>query len=345
MLIALAERGPVPDSWIRGGIRQLLRRRLKREQADDPHRREQIKRERIQRFATGQVAEAQEQANEQHYEVPAGFYRLVLGPRMKYSSALWDEGVDNLDAAEAAMLALTCERAELADGQRILELGCGWGSLTLWMGHAYPNSEILALSNSASQREWIQARVREQGLTNVEVRTEDVARFEPGRVFDRVVSVEMMEHIRNHGLLMERIRDWLRPGGKLFVHIFCHREAFYPFEDADRGSWMARTFFTGGVMPSFDLLSRCQQALPLEQSWRVNGRHYARTLEAWLQRGDERRGEVVEALREPYGDQAQLWWQRWRIFFMACAELFRYRDGEEWFVGHYRFARADDEAT
>jgi cyclopropane-fatty-acyl-phospholipid synthase len=342
MLIALAERGYLPDSWIRAGIRLLLRRRLKREEADDPERRERVKRERIDQYATGRIAVDQDAANEQHYEVPAGFYRLVLGPRMKYSSAYWPAAVRGLEEAEEAMLALTCERAQLANGQRILELGCGWGSLTLWMAQAYPDSEILALSNAASQREWIEAAARERGLSNVRVRTEDVAVFEPGESFDRVVSVEMMEHMRNHGRLMERISDWLAPGGKVFVHIFCHREAFYPFDDDDRGSWMARTFFTGGVMPSFDLLSRCQQALALEQSWRVNGCHYAHTLEAWLRRGDRRRTRVISALGEAHGVDAQRWWQRWRIFFMACAELFRYRDGEEWFVGHYRFSRAVD---
>lgn len=342
MLIALAEGGWIPDAWIRAGIRLLLRRRLRREEADDPERRERLKRERIEHYATSRIAVAQDAANEQHYEVPADFYRLVLGPRLKYSSAYWPRHVHGLEEAEEAMLGLTCERARLENGQRILELGCGWGSLTLWMAQAYPDSDILALSNSASQRDWIEARAREQGLHNVRVRTEDVAVFEPGTRFDRVVSVEMMEHMRNHGRLMERISDWLVPGGKLFVHIFCHRDAFYPFEDDDRGSWMARTFFTGGVMPSFDLLSRCQQALTLEQSWRVNGRHYANTLEAWLRRGDRRRADVIAALREPYGDEAERWWQRWRIFFMACAELFRHRDGEEWFVGHYRFTRAAD---
>ena len=345
MLIALAERGWIPDAWIRAGIRLLLRRRLKREEADDPERRERLKRERIEHYATSRIAVAQDAANEQHYEVPADFYRLVLGPRLKYSSAYWPRHVRGLEQAEEAMLGLTCERAQLENGQRILELGCGWGSLTLWMAQAYPDSEILALSNSGSQRAWIEERAREQGLTNVRVRTEDVAVFEPEEQFDRVVSVEMMEHMRNHGRLMERISHWLVPGGKLFVHIFCHREAFYPFEDDDQGSWMARTFFTGGVMPSFDLLSRCQEALTLEQSWRVNGRHYANTLEAWLRRGDRRRLDVIAALRDLHGDEAERWWQRWRIFFMACAELFRYRHGEEWFVGHYRFTRAADRSA
>ncbi len=342
MLIALAERGWIPDAWIRAGIRMLLRRRLKREEADDPQRRERLKSERIGHYATSRIAVAQDSANEQHYEVPVDFYQLVLGPRLKYSSAYWPRHVRGLEEAEEAMLGLTCERAELENGQSILELGCGWGSLTLWMAQAYPDSEIMALSNSGSQRAWIEARATELGLTNVRVHTGDVAVFEPGERFDRVVSVEMMEHMRNHGRLLERISDWLVPGGKLFVHIFCHREAFYPFDDDDKGSWMARTFFTGGVMPSFDLLSRCQNALTLERSWRVNGRHYANTLEAWLRRGDRRRSEVVAALRDTHGDEAERWWQRWRIFFMACAELFRYRGGEEWFVGHYRFTRAEE---
>jgi cyclopropane-fatty-acyl-phospholipid synthase len=345
MLISLAERGRIPDSWIRAGIRYLLRRRLRQEEADDPRRRERIKEERIRTYAGSDIAVAQDAANEQHYEVPVGFYQEVLGPRLKYSSAYWPAGVHSLAEAEEAMLRLTCERAELADGQKVLELGCGWGSLTLWMAREYPQSEILAVSNSATQREHIEARAAEDGLTNVRVITEDVTRFEPEQRFHRVVSVEMMEHMRNHGRLMERIHEWLLPGGKLFVHIFCHREAFYPFEDEGSGSWMARTFFTGGVMPSFDLLERCQSALELENHWRVNGQHYARTLEAWLRRGDSHRAAVVAALRSAHGDDAELWWQRWRIFFMACSELFAFRGGEEWFVGHYRFVRPAGEET
>jgi cyclopropane-fatty-acyl-phospholipid synthase len=345
MIINLAERGWIPDALIRLGIRRLLGRRLQQEQAGDAEARESLKKERIQIFSSGDVAVDQDAANDQHYEVPAAFYKEVLGPRLKYSSGYWGPGVESLAQAEEAMLRLTCERAQLADGQQVLELGCGWGSLTLWMAEQYPQSHITAVSNSSSQKAFIDGQAAERGLTNINVVTADATTFEPGQHFHRVVSVEMFEHMRNHQTLMNRIAGWLLPGGKLFIHIFCHREVFYAFEDQGDASWMARMFFTGGVMPSFDLLERCQQSLNLEQAWKVNGRHYARTLEAWLENADDRRSAVMPVLRETYGDRgASVWLQRWRIFFMACAELFAYGDGTEWFVGHYLFSPAEQQS-
>lgn len=338
MLIELAERAWLPDGMIRMGIKRLLSRRLAQESAGSDEQLETIKRERIEESRRGPIAVAQDAANDQHYEVPAAFYRKVLGPHLKYSSCLWETGVADLASAEEAMLRLTCERAGLVDGQQVLELGCGWGSLSLWMARQYPASRITAVSNSQTQKHWIDDRARELGLDNLCVVTADVTEFDPGRRFDRVVSVEMFEHLRNHAELMRRIAGWLLPEGRLFVHIFCHREAFYPFEDEGQANWMSRTFFTGGVMPSFDLLQRCQDSLALERSWRVNGKHYARTLEAWLQRADEHEQELAPILEATYGTgQGRRWLQRWRIFFMACSELFGYGDGEEWFVGHYLF--------
>lgn len=337
MIIRLAESGLVPDFLVRGGIRHLLGKRLAQEQQHeaDP---EAL----LRTLSQGPIAVAQDEANEQHYEVDSRFYEQVLGPHLKYSSGLWPAGCEALADAEAAMLALSCERAELADGQEILELGCGWGSLTLWMGARYPGSRITAVSNSATQKEWIMARAAERGLDNVRVITADVTVFQPEQTFDRVVSVEMFEHMRNHRELMRRVHDWLKPGGKLFVHIFCHRNLTYLFETEGESNWMGRYFFTGGMMPSYDWLPRCADRLSLEDRWAVNGTHYGKTLEAWLVLADRKRRTLIPLLEECYGaGQGKLWLQRWRMFFMACAELFNYGDGKEWFVGHYLFRREE----
>ena len=338
MMIALAEHRIAPDSLIRFGIRRLLKQRLAGEYAGaGAEGIEARKRLLMEQMASGPVAVAQQEANDQHYEVPARFYQLALGPHLKYSSALWGDGIRTLEEAEAAMLALTCERAELADGQKVLELGCGWGSLSLWMAEHYPHSSFVSVSNSASQRAYIEQQAQARGLKNLTVVTADVSGFAPQGKFDRVVSVEMFEHMRNHRELMRRIHSWLVPGGKLFVHIFCHRELFYPFEVEGEKNWMGRYFFTGGVMPSFDLLDRSQDWYQLEQAWQVNGKHYSRTLEAWLDNTDAREDQIMPVLTATYGEDAKLWLQRWRMFFMACSELFGYGDGTEWFVGHYRF--------
>ncbi|MBA3978983.1 MAG: SAM-dependent methyltransferase [Alcanivorax sp.] len=342
MVINLAERRWVPDSLIRFGIRKMLGQRLRLEQAGDPVQVEARKTALMAQLAAGPVAEQQQAANDQHYEVPAVFYLRALGPHLKYSSCIWDDTTLTLEQAEVAMLKLTCERAELDNGQRILELGCGWGSLSLWMAQQYPGSQITSVSNSASQKAFIDQRARERGLTNLTVITADAATFNPEGQFDRVVSVEMFEHMRNHRELMHRIHGWLVPGGKLFVHIFCHDQVFYPFEVEGEANWMGRMFFTGGVMPSWDLLERCQERLTLEEKWRVNGVHYSRTLEAWLDNTDRQKDELMPVLAATYGaEEAKIWLQRWRMFFMACSELFAYRGGEEWFVGHYRFTRPD----
>jgi len=329
--IELAERGLLPDAVTRFGIRRLLQQRLSEERALQP--RDDFR----ATLQEGPVAPVPEKANEQHYEVPAEFFEAALGARLKYSSAYWPVGVETLDEAEAAMLSLTCERAQLFDGQEILELGCGWGSLTLWMAEKYPNAKITAVSNSASQREFIASRAP----SNVEVITADMNDFEIDRTFDRVVSVEMFEHMRNYAELFRRVARWLKDDGKLFVHVFCHKEHAYPFETDGDDDWMGRYFFTGGQMPSLDLFASVQDSLSPDEAWEVDGTHYGKTSEAWLANMDRRRDEILPVLEKTYGkDDAARWFRRWRLFFLACAELFNYRGGGEWLVGHYRFARA-----
>ena len=326
--IEMAERGLVPLAGLRMGVRGLVRQRL-RDARTGPDAAAFAA-----SLADGPLALATDTANEQHYEVPAEFFQLALGSRLKYSSALWPIGVNTLDAAEKAMLDLTCERAQLRDGQDILELGCGWGSLTLHMAAAYPNSRITAVSNSASQRRFIET----WAPPNVTVITADMNDLALDDRFDRIVSVEMFEHMRNYRELLSRIRGWLRPDGRLFVHIFCHKTFAYPYESEGSDNWMGRHFFTGGIMPSFDFFSHFPDDLFVERDWRIAGSHYGRTARAWRENIERREHEVMAVLRDTYGADAPRWFQRWRLFFLACEELFNYRGGSEWMVGHFRLA-------
>jgi cyclopropane-fatty-acyl-phospholipid synthase len=338
-LVAAAEAGRIPDPLLRLGVRAFVAERRRELSAPGFEGALAAKRAFLRELALGPIAVATERANAQHYEVPPAFFEQVLGPRLKYSSALWDAGAASLAAAEERMLGVTCERAGLADGMTVLDLGCGWGSLTLWIAEKLPGCRVLGVSNSKPQREHILRRAAERGLVNVEVETADANVFEPERRFDRVVSVEMFEHVRNHEALLARIAGWLAPGGRLFVHHFCHREAAYPYETEGAGNWMGRHFFTGGIMPSEDLLLWRQRDLVVEAQWRVAGLHYERTSRAWLANLDARGDAVLAALGAAYGrDAASLWRRRWRLFFLACAELFGCAGGEEWFVTHVRMA-------
>jgi cyclopropane-fatty-acyl-phospholipid synthase len=284
------------------------------------------------------VAVATDTANEQHYEVPPEFFTAVLGPRLKYSACWWADGVDDLAVAEERTLELTCHRAGLEDGMDVLELGCGWGSLTLWMAELYPASRIVAVSNSAPQREFILSRAAERGFANIEVVTADMNDFDTPRRFDRAVSLEMFEHMRNWKELYRRLSTWLRPDGRFLQHVFCHRRFAYPYVASGDADWMARHFFTGGIMPSDDQPYHFQDDLEVVDHWRIDGRHYSRTLEAWLDNLDRSKRDLQAVLRDVYGSDAAIWFHRWRIFFMACSELFAFRRGQEWWVSHYLLA-------
>ena len=342
MIDAIIDRGLLPDPIVRAGIRRIVASRLREQEAGGVEEQSRRFNTLLDRLERGPVALATDAANRQHYEVPAGFFELVLGPHLKYSAAWWPEGVQTLADAEERMLALTMERAGCADGQRILELGCGWGSLTLYLAAMCPASRITAVSNSTSQREFVTARARMRGLENVTVITADINDFDTDVRFDRVVSVEMLEHVRNHRSLFARIARWLTPGGRFFAHVFAHRRFAYAYEASGEADWMARHFFTGGLMPSDDLFLHLQDDLALERHWRFDGTHYQRTADAWLANLDRHAADVDAVLASQYGAAAaRRWRERWRVFFMACAEMFGCRGGQEWIVSHYRFARRD----
>ena len=335
MIDSLLEKNLLPDWLIRVGIRRLLAQRIREETT------------RYDRAAyvadlkTRALAEQTAAANEQHYEVPTPFYQYCLGKRLKYSGCLYPTGRETLDQAEEHMLALYAERAQLADGQHILELGCGWGSLCLYNAGRFPGAQITAISNSRTQKEYIDGEARKRGLKNLRIITCDINAFDiaPAQ-FDRVVSVEMFEHLKNYELLFKNIARWLKPGGLLFTHIFTHKELSYHFVARDASDWMSRYFFTGGQMPAHDLLMQFQDDLKLVSDWKVNGRHYQQTAEHWLKNMDAHREEIFPLFRDTYGpEQATKWWAYWRVFYMACAELWGYKNGEEWLVSHYLFRK------
>jgi cyclopropane-fatty-acyl-phospholipid synthase len=335
-IIGTAERVPLPDAFIRAGIQQLCSRTATRLAFGDAVSDAAFARE----MAARSIAEHTDAANAQHYEVPAAFFALVLGPNRKYSSCFYKEPESTLREAEEEALRQTIEHADLADGQSILELGCGWGSLSLSMARQFPNSQITAVSNSGSQRVYIEAQATSRGLTNLQVVTHDMNFFAPSQQFDRIVSVEMFEHMMNWRALMTRVRSWLAPDGRFFMHIFTHRSGTYLFDRADKEDWIAQHFFTGGVMPSHHLIRQYEDLFDVEKEWRWSGVHYQRTALDWLANFDRNRRDIEAILRPVYGHATGLWMRRWRWFFLATAGLFGYASGSEWGVSHYRMAAA-----
>lgn len=340
LVVELMERGLLPEWAVRAGIRAVCAERLEEERV----RHEGSARadaELVELLKGNPIAIETNAANEQHYELPPAFFQAVLGDHRKYSSGFFPRGHESLSTGERCMLELYNERAQLADGQKILELGCGWGSLTLWMAQHFPNAQITAVSNSKPQRETIERLAQERGIgKNLQVITADINTFAPASLgFDRVVSVEMFEHLRNYQELFKRIASWLAPDGQLFTHIFCHRHYAYLYETGGSTNWMGRYFFTGGTMPSENLFRRFNEHLEVADQWWVPGRHYGRTADLWAAQLLSNRDVVMPILQEAYGAQANRWFERWWIFFLACAELFHYRSGTEWGVAHYRMKR------
>lgn len=335
----LLEQGKIPDSLIRMGIRRLNRQRLREETREDAASQQEHFQSLVEFLRSSPIAVQTDRANEQHYELPTEFYRFVLGKHKKYSGCYWHPDTVELSHAEESMLSMYLERAQLHDGQTILELGCGWGSLTLYMAEKLPKAKITAVSNSKTQKEYIEAEARKRQLKNIQIITADMNDFSIRKTFDRVVSIEMFEHMRNYEELFSRVSSWLKKDGKLFIHIFSHKSLAYFFEEKDETDWMGRYFFSGGIMPSNHLLLYFATGFSVENHQVVNGKHYQKTAEAWLQNMDANRQAVETIFKETYGNDWKKWINYWRVFFMACAELFGTNDGNEWYVSHYLFSK------
>lgn len=337
---SLVEKNKVPDFLIRTGIRKLLKERLSQEKKATVELQQAHLMQLIEELKNSPIAINTVEANEQHYEVPTKFYQYCLGKNLKYSSGYWKDGVNDIDTSEDDMLEITCNRAELKDGQEVLELGCGWGSLSLYMAKKYPSSKFTVVSNSRTQKLHIDEQAKQRGINNLTVITVNINDFSIDKTFDRVVSVEMFEHMRNYQKLMHKVSTCLKADGKLFVHIFTHKDFAYKFEVIDETDWMSKYFFTGGIMPSDDLLLYFNEHMSIQQHWHLSGMHYSKTSEAWLQNMDKHKNEIMPLFEETYGkEQAVKWWVYWRIFYMACAELWGYNGGEEWIVSHYLFSK------
>lgn len=336
----LINRNIIPDYLIRFQIRRLIKQRIKEE--TQPNKEAQHKRlmDLVLELKRSPIAINTSDANEQHYELPTEFFRFVLGPYLKYSCGLWSNTTSGIEASEEDMLYLSCERAELKDGMDILELGCGWGSLSLYMAQKFPNSNIIAVSNSSSQKKWIDSRTDELKISNLTIITSDMNDFSTDKIFDRVISIEMFEHMRNYNLLLEKISGFLRNEGKLFVHIFSHKEFAYKFEVRDDSDWMSKYFFTGGIMPSDNLFFYFNDNMKIVNHWKLNGTNYEKTANSWLNKMDENKTNIMPIMEDTYGKKdAVKWFVFWRIFFMACAELWGYNNGNDWLVSHYLFSK------
>ena len=338
----LIEQDKIPDFLLRKGIRKLLQQRLADENKGDVELQQAHLMALIAQLKASPIAVNTADANQHHYEVPTQFYQYCLGKNLKYSSGYWKAGVTDIDTSEDDMLELTCQRAGLQDGQHVLELGCGWGSLSLYMAAKYPGSTFKVVSNSRTQKIYIDEQAAKRSIKNLTVITADMNTFTIEETFDRVVSVEMFEHMRNYTLLLKKVSSFLKPDGKLWIHIFTHKEFAYLFEVKDETDWMSKYFFTGGIMPSDDLMFYFNDDLVVEKHWHVNGINYAKTAEAWLANMDKHKAQIMPLFEETYGkDQAVKWWVYWRLFYLACAELWNYNQGNEWMVSHYLFHKTN----
>lgn len=329
--------GLVPDSVLRAGCRYATAARQRREERGGLEAQEERLAALVARMSSGPIAETPSKANEQHYDLPAEFFSLLLGPRHKYSCCWWPDGVTDLAAAEEAMLNLSCRRAGIRDGMDVLDLGCGWGAMCIWLAELY-DVRVMGVSNSRRQCEWFQAERDRRGLTGrIEVVNADLNDFEPGRTFDRVLSTGMFEHMRNWAVLLTRLAGWLKDDGKAFIHLFSHRRLAYCFE----GTWAAERFFASGTMPSHELMLRFTDDLVVTQRWAINGTHYAKTIAAWQQRLDANAGRALAILRTEHSErEARRLLATWRLFLISTAEVWGWRRGQEWMVSHYLLERA-----
>ncbi len=334
--IKAAERIELPDWMTLAGVEFLVGRTNRKLAATEPNIEDVFVRD-MKRFP---IAIHTQEANEQHYEVPSAFFEQVLGPQRKYSCCYYRQFDNTLAQAEMYALEETTAHADLRDGQHILELGCGWGSLSLYMAERLPAARIVSVSNSASQRRFIEQQAERLGLTNLRVITANMVDFQTAEKFDRIVSVEMFEHMANWHALLKRSRLWLKPDGKLFLHVFSHNDRSYRFDHNDKADWIAQHFFTGGIMPSHDLIHRFNDLYRVEDEWRWSGKHYERTALHWLENFDRNEEAISEILAATYGTDANLWRRRWRLFFLATAGLFGHNDGATWGVSHYRLTPA-----
>ncbi|XDD52324.1 cyclopropane-fatty-acyl-phospholipid synthase family protein [Leptospira sp. WS92.C1] len=336
----LMEKNIFPDWLIRFCIRKLLAQRLKQEDKGSLEKNQKHLMSYVDALKKSPIAIHTSAANEQHYEVPAEFFKLVMGKHMKYSSGYWETKTTSFEESERRMLEITCQRAKIENGMSVLDLGCGWGSLSLYLAENFPKSQITGVSNSKSQKKFIDAEAKNRGLKNLTILTADMNGFKITKKFDRLVSVEMLEHMKNYEILFEKFAGFLKSRGLFFVHIFTHHKFTYPFEIIDDTDWMSKYFFTGGQMPSHNLFLYFQKDFIIQDQWVVNGNHYARTSEAWLSGMYKNRESVLKILSQTYGtDQSLKWFVYWKVFFMACAELWKYKNGEEWIVSHYLFSK------
>ncbi|NRA65408.1 MAG: class I SAM-dependent methyltransferase [Pseudobacteriovorax sp.] len=336
---AILSRGMVPEPVVRLGIKRLLKQRIRDESDSDVEVAQNRFNTLIENLKNSPIAIETKEANRQHYELPAQFFELVMGKYLKYSSGYWKEETKSLTEAEEAMLKIYLERADIQSGQKILDLGCGWGSFSLFAAQAYPDSEFTAISNSAIQRRFIEGRISSLGIKNLKVITQDINHLDLETKFDRIISIEMFEHMRNYEKLLEKVSHMMQPDGKLFVHIFTHKTLAYLFEDNDSTDFLTRNFFTGGTMPSDHLLHYFNKDLSVSKHWVVNGCHYGKTSEAWLENMKSHEKDIMAIFREHYGKEARRWWHFWKVFFMSCAELWNFESGNQWHVSHYLFQK------